>query len=52
MRWWATNSWFQQGKERLREYPIECFADERDTLLDMYTRAMETAGPESTAKEA
>jgi uncharacterized protein (UPF0335 family) len=26
--------------------------DERDTLLDMYMRAMETAGPERTAKAA
>ncbi len=26
--------------------------DERDTLLDMYTRAMETAGPELAAKAA
>jgi uncharacterized protein (UPF0335 family) len=26
--------------------------DERDTLLDMYMRAMETAGPEQPAKAA
>jgi uncharacterized protein (UPF0335 family) len=26
--------------------------DERDTLLDMYMRAMETAGPELAAKAA
>ena len=26
--------------------------DERDTLLDMYMRAMETAGPEAVAKAA
>ncbi|TMJ20890.1 MAG: DUF2312 domain-containing protein [Alphaproteobacteria bacterium] len=26
--------------------------DERDTLLDMYMRAMETAGPEQAAKAA
>jgi hypothetical protein len=34
------------------EFASHGSGDERDTLLDMYMRAMETAGPELAAKAA